>query len=259
MKQSALMMNPLAVCLESDAGQTLALFRSEYLNENANFAGIKGGYNYTNHGDLDIGTFVFDSQGERWAEELGVGSYDAPGYFVNLPFGGRWKNYAKRAEGQNTLVINPDSASEDQYALAECSFTAFAESTDGGKCSLDMTDAYKMNGAKSVTRDFELYDNYLSLKITDRVVCKRKSEIYWFMHTKADTEISQDGKTAILTVNGKKLKATSHSDGTFTVMPCEALDGKYEYDYDYENMSKLTVHLENVKEAEICITLEPIR
>lgn len=249
---------PLFVSLQSDVGQTLTLMRSKYLDENATFAGIKGGYNYTNHGDLDIGTFVFDSMGERWAEELGPGSYDAPNYFLNLPAGGRWKNYCKRAEGQNTLVINPDMTFEDQYALAECSFISFEETADGGKCSLDMTDAYRMNKATKVTRDFELYDGYSSLKITDSIKCIGKSEVFWFMHTKADIEISDDGKTAILSIGDKEMKATSQGDGVFSVMKAEALKGAYEYDADYSDINKLTVHLEDIKSAEICITLEPI-
>ena len=249
----------LALCLDSDSGQTLTLIRSAYLDKNATFAGIKGGYNFINHGDLDIGTFVFDSMGVRWAEELGPGSYDAPGYFTNTPAGGRWKNYCKRAEGQNTIVINPKMTLDDQYVLAECSFTSFEETVDGGKCSLDMTDAYRMNGAIKVKRDFELYDDYSSLRISDKIICTIPSEIYWFMHTKADIDISDDGKTAVLTIGDKKLKATSHSDGTFSVMKAEKLKGAYEYDADYSDIQKLTVKLDGVMSADILITLEPLK
>ena len=248
----------LVMNLDSDVGQKLVLMRSAYLDKNATFAGIKGGYNYTNHGDLDIGTFVFDTMGERWAEELGPGAYDAPNYFLNLPAGGRWKNYCKRAEGQNTLVINPNMTVDDQYALAKASFSSFEETADGGKCSLNMTDAYRMNGVLKATRDFELYDNYSTLKITDKVICSIPSEIYWFMHTKADIDISDDGKTAVLTIGDKQLKASSVADGTFSVMKAEALGGAYEYDDDYSDIQKLTVKLEGVYKADICITLEPI-
>ncbi len=250
---------PLGVHLESDVGQTLVLMRSAYLDKNATFAGIKGGYNYTNHGDLDIGTFVFDSMGERWAEELGPGSYDAPDYFVNLPAGGRWKNYCKRAEGQNTLVINPGYTLDDQYALAECGFDYFNETLNGGECRINMTDAYRMNGAKNVSRIFELYDNRTSLRITDEIRCIIPSEIYWFMHTKADINISDDGKTAILEINGKRMKATLHNDGEFSVMPAEALKGRYDYDAEYSDIKKLTVHLDGVMSAKICVTLEPVK
>ncbi len=248
---------PLFRYLDSDAGQPLVLMRSAYLDENAAFAGIKGGYNFINHGDLDIGTFVFDAMGERWAEELGPGSYDAPNYFLNTPAGGRWKNYCKRAEGQNTLVINPNATLDDQYVLAECDFSSYDETEGGGKAVLDMTDAYRMNGASKVTREFELYNNSY-LKITDKVRCIVPSEIYWFMHTKADIEITDNGKTAILTINGKQMKATLSGDGEFSVMKAEALKGRYEHDADYSDIKKLTVHLEDVKEAEITVNFEPI-
>ncbi len=249
---------PLGVHLKSDVGQPLVLMRSAWLDKNATFAGIKAGYNYTNHGDLDIGTFVFDSMGERWAEELGPGSYDAPNYFVNLPAGGRWKNYCKRAEGQNTLIINPDMTLDDQYALAECDFDYFNETVNGGECRLNMTDAYRMNGASDVSRTLELYNSRTSLRITDEIKCIIPSEIYWFMHTKADIAVSDDGKTAVLEINGKKMKATLHNDGVFSVMSAESLSGKYEYDAAYPDIQKLTVHLEDVTSAKICVTLEPI-
>ena len=244
--------------LYSDVGQDMVLMRSAYLDENATFAGIKGGYNFINHGDLDIGTFVFDSMGVRWAEELGPGPYDAPNYFLNTPAGGRWKNYSKRAEGQNTLVINPNMTLDDQYVLAKGKYTYWKINDNGGLTTLDMTDAYRMNGATSVKRDFELYDNYSSLKITDTVKCLFKSDIYWFMHTKADIEISEDGKTAILTIGEKQLKATSLKDGTFSVMKAERLSGEWEWDEAYPDIQKLTVKLEDVKKAEIVITLEPV-
>ena len=248
---------PLCRYLKSDAGQPLVLMRSAYLDKNAAFAGIKGGYNFINHGDLDIGTFIFDALGERWAEELGPGRYDAPNYFLNTPAGGRWKNYCKRAEGQNTLVINPNATLDDQYVLAECDFTSFEETENGGKAVLNMTDAYRMNGATNVTREFEFYDNS-SLKITDNIECIVPSEIYWFMHTKADIEIADDGKTAILTINNKQMKATLSDDGEFSVMNAESLNGRYEYDDGYSDIKKLTVHIEKAKTAVITVTLEPV-
>ncbi len=248
---------PLFCCLDSDVGQSIVLIRNAYLDENATFAGIKGGYNFINHGDLDIGTFVFDSMGERWAEELGPGSYDSPNYFLNTPAGGRWKNYCKRAEGQNTLVINHNATLDDQYVLAECDFISHEQTEGGGTATLDMTDAYRMNGAKKVTRKFEMYDNSC-LRITDNISCHFTSEIYWFMHTKAEIEIYDDGKTAILTINGKQMKATLSGDGEFSVMKAEALKRKYEYDADYDGIRKLTVRLEDVKNAEIVVNFEPV-
>ncbi len=246
------------VLLRSDVGQELVLMRSDWMDENAAFVGIKGGYNFINHGDLDIGSFVFDSMGVRWAEELGRAEYDVPGYFNNLPLGSRWKVYCKRAEGQNTLVINP-TESDDQYVLASGKFTDFETDSEKTACTLDMTDAYIMNKAKSVIRSFEFYNNSTCLKITDEIECKKKSEIYWFMHTKADIKISENKKSAILKIGNKSLTATLTADGEFSVLKAESLFGKGEYDDTFSDINKLTVHLKDVKQAKICITFEPAK
>ena len=78
------------------------------------------------------------------------------------------------------------------------------------------------------------------------------------MHTKADIEISDDGKTAILTIGDKQLKASSLADGTFSVMKAERLNGEWEYDEAYDDIRKLTVKLDGVMRADIQITLEPV-
>lgn len=250
---------PLSVLCKSDGYVDLAVMRSAYMDPNATFAAIKSGYNYTNHGDLDIGTFVFDALGERWAEELGPGNYNAPEYFVGLVGFGRWQSYRKRAEGQNTLVINPTMTPEDQYALAKVNISSFEENNDGGKAIIDMTDAYCLNNVKSVVREFELFDNYSKLRITDVVSCPSESEMYWFMHTKADIEISDAGKTAKLTIGNKAMRATLvDCDGTFSVMDTVSLvNPDYEYNRDNPGIRKLTVHIEDFTDAKIDIVIEP--
>ncbi len=250
---------PLSVYLRSDAGQELVLLRSAYLDENAVFAGFKAGYNFINHGDLDIGDFVYDALGERWAEELGPGPYDAPGYFFNPPAGGRWRNYCKRAEGQNTLVINPRWTLEDQYALARCVFSDVElKENGGGSGVIDMTDAYRMNGATSVKRDFSLDTATGALTVSDTVRCLVKSDIYWFMHTKAEIDVAPDGRSAVLTRNGMQVKAVLSGDGTFSVTPAETLKPGYVYEETHEEIRILTVTAENVKTAAVTVTLTPL-
>ena len=250
---------PLSVYLRSDAGQELVLLRSAYLDENAAFAGFKAGYNFINHGDLDIGDFVYDALGERWAEELGPGPYDAPGYFFNPPAGGRWRNYCKRAEGQNTLVISPHRTPDDQYALARCVFSdVVLEENGGGSGAIDMTDAYRMNGATSVRRAFSLDTDTGALTVSDAVRCLFKSNIYWFMHTKAEINVAPDGKSAILTQNGKQVKATLSGDGAFSVTPAVTLKPGYVYGETHEAINRLTVSVEDAKTAAIAVTLTPL-
>ncbi len=252
---------PLSVYMKSDSYQEVAAFRSGFFDNNSTYAAIKSGYNYTNHGDLDIGTFVFDSMGERWAEELGPADYGNSGYFVGIIGGGRWKVYAKRAEGQNTLVFNPNKIYEDQYPFAKAKFTSYTEDKqNGGKAVLDMSDAYKFAGVAKAERTFELFDNRTSLRITDTFKCKQPSEVYWFMHTKADIEIT-DSHHAELTINGKKMLAvlSENSVGEFSVMNAESLLDNVDNRLKghMEGMKKLAVHSSNVKGGTIEVTLIP--
>ncbi|MCL2509005.1 MAG: heparinase II/III-family protein [Oscillospiraceae bacterium] len=248
-----------SVHLCSDSGQEFVLMRTAYCDPLATYAGIKGGYNYTNHGDLDIGTFVYESRGVRWFEDLGKCDYNSPGYFNGLIGGGRWKNYRKRAEGHNTLVINPAMKLvwEDQYPFARARFSSFEDNT----AVLDMTQAYLRHGVKSVTREFSLLPDDAGISVTDRVSCKRPSEIYWFAHTTAEIEISESGKTAALRKDGKTVTARmdvrGDGDGgaVFTVMDAAPLPGspaRHDPEGNIE-YKKLTIHIENAASATITV------
>lgn len=251
---------PLSKHLDSDKNQELVIMRSDLFDRNATYAAIKAGYNYTNHGDLDIGTFVFDSQGVRWADDLGPADYGDSGYFVGICGGGRWRVYAKRAEGQNTLVFNPNKIYEDQYPFARASFDSFEPDDNGGKAVLDMSDAYKFVGVTKARREFELFDNRSSLRIKDSFTCAYPSEVYWFMHTRAEIEII-DARTAILTLEGKKLKATLSDDsvGEFSVTEAvslnEGIDNRLKG--NWEGLKKLTVRADGITQGIIEVRLEP--
>jgi hypothetical protein len=44
-----------------------SMMRSDWLDPNASFVGFKAGDNAANHSHLDIGSFVYDALGIRWA------------------------------------------------------------------------------------------------------------------------------------------------------------------------------------------------
>ena len=59
----------------------VAVMRSAWQDPQAIYVGFKGGDNKAGHAHLDLGTFVLDALGERWACELGADDYNMPGYF----------------------------------------------------------------------------------------------------------------------------------------------------------------------------------
>ncbi|MFX4478063.1 heparinase II/III family protein, partial [Acinetobacter baumannii] len=81
---------------------------TSWTDPNATYFAMKGGDNTAHHGHLDLGTFVLDSDGVRWAIQPGMENYDLPGYFdmkggASAP---RWQYYRTRTAGQNTPLVN---------------------------------------------------------------------------------------------------------------------------------------------------------
>ena len=124
--------NPKAAGLPLDKyfrGAEVAVLRSDWENPQALFVGFKAGDNKANHSHLDLGSFVFDAAGVRWAMDLGADDYNLPGYFG----GQRWNYYRLRAEGHNTLVINP-GGTPDQDPAASTRITRFESTPEPGVC-----------------------------------------------------------------------------------------------------------------------------
>ena len=85
-----------------------ASMRSSWTDQHGLYVAMKAGHlqGHQTHNDLDVGDFVLDALGTRWAGELGSGDYTSIGYFSNDTQGSdRWMYYRKMTEGQNTILI----------------------------------------------------------------------------------------------------------------------------------------------------------
>jgi hypothetical protein len=175
-------------------GVDVAFFRSAWDDPNALWVGFKGGDNQANHSHLDLGTFVLDALGERWALDLGGDDYNLPGYFD----GKRWTYYRLRTEGHNTLVVN----GENQNMKAKAPMVAFSATRQGASAVADLSQAYPMcvrlHRGMAMTAPGEIL-------IQDEVSAAKPVEVVWQMHTKA--EVKPEKNRAVLSLNGKRLGA----------------------------------------------------
>ncbi len=92
-----------------NADDQWAALRGSWTDHDAIYVAMKAGSNqrHQTHNDLDVGDFVLDAMGTRWAGELGSGDYRSTGYFSNdNQDSQRWLYYRKRTEGQNTILVN---------------------------------------------------------------------------------------------------------------------------------------------------------
>ncbi len=166
--------------------------------EGNTYLAFKGGQNGISHSQLDIGTFVYDDQNVRWICDLGRDTYDN--------YNNKTQYYRNRAEGNNCIVINPDGGI-DQVKNAKADVTEYKVGKDAAYALIDMSAAYS-NKAKSVKRAFMMTDNFETLVIQDEITAEGAlSKVYSFMHTSQNIELSDDGKSAVLTCSdGREAK-----------------------------------------------------
>ncbi len=219
------------------------------------FVGFKAGDNTVNHGHLDIGSYVLDYDSVRWIMDLGFENYNVPGYFGDVGKGGkRWTYYRTRAEGHNTLVVNPDSI-EDQNINAKTKFERFK--TTGAKAFgiMDLTDAYK-GDVSSVRRGIAII-NRNHILIQDEIKAVDNMDMYWFSHTRAAVTLSENGKTATLQQDGKKLVAQIYSpaNAVFEIMEAMPLPTSPHPGANDKNkgVRKLAIHVQGMKAVTIAV------
>ncbi|MCE4049551.1 heparinase II/III domain-containing protein [Bacillus sp. Au-Bac7] len=223
--------------------------RESWTNPNSIFVGIHGGDNQASHGDLDIGTFVLDAEGVRWAEELGTDNYNSPGYFQMS--GKRWSYYRKGTEGQNTLVINPNT-NPNQISNAVGKLSDFKTDKESSSVTVDLTKAYE--NATLIKRTLSLINDRKKVLLEDEVKMEKNSEVYWFMHTQANIGLSTDKKTAILVKDEKILyvKLKSPEKAKFSVLDANPLSNSATVSNSKnEGLKKLSIHLDNIQNVNI--------
>ena len=220
----------------------VACFRSAWGDPKALFVGFKGGDNQAGHSHLDLGSFVLDAQGERWALDLGSDDYNLPGYFGK----NRWDYYRLRTESHNTLLI--DDANQDPKAKAP--LVRFHSSKDRGHAVADLTAAY----APTVTKAWRGVARLGSeaVLIQDEVEATRPVKLKWNFHT--DARIDAEGGRATLSKKDHKLtlRVVEPVGATFAVEPCNPPKPQKQQ----PNVHNVCLTIKDVKKARIVVVAE---
>ncbi|MGC8667566.1 MAG: heparinase II/III domain-containing protein [Chthonomonadales bacterium] len=195
-------------------GVNVAFFRTAWEDNNALFVGFKGGDNEANHAHLDLGTFVLDALGKRWALDLGSDNYNLPGYFSAKE---RWTYYRLSTPGHNTLTLDE----QNQNVRAVAPIIAYRTSRSSGMAVADLTEGY-VPKATRVWRGIQVLKKRHEVLIEDEIDAADAVQIGWTMHTTAS--ISLRGAEAVLRQQGKMLAARilSPQGALFTVAPADA-------------------------------------
>jgi len=196
--------NPGAATLPLDVNfdgpSKLALFRSAWGDPRALWTGLKAGSNRVNHGHLDLGAFMLDADGERWAVDLGPDNYNLPGYWTGATVDGpRWQYYRLNNRSHNTLT----PARALQSPEADGRMLAFGSAPDRAFAVADLTPAYPEYGRK-FRRGVALLERARVLVQDEVEALKPGVPLTWRMLTGAGVTLA--GRQATLQQNGRTLR-----------------------------------------------------
>lgn len=210
-------------------GVQVAFFRSAWNDPDAVFLGFKGGDNKANHSHLDMGSFVLDALGQRWAMDLGPDDYGLPGYFGKE----RFTYYRTRTESHNTLTLD----GQNQNPRAAAPLGTFFSSPDRSFAVADLTEGYAPT-AKRCQRGIALL-NRKQVLVQDELEAAQPAAVRWNFHTRAKIEL-QDA-LATLSLGQSKLTARilSPPGARFEVLPANSPQPQHQQ----PDVQNLTVHL----------------
>ena len=189
--------------------------RSSWTDFNGVYVAMKSSNltGHQTHGDLDVGDFVLDALGTRWAGEFGSAQYLSKEYFSNETQGStRWDYFRKGTQGQNTIVIDEHNqlvtyspSQNDKFgtasnAIQSADINYKPGTNDIAFFTTDMSSAYQGASAGQVVRGVRLLNGRRQVLLQDEIAAGvAKESIEWRVQTNATVSIS--GNTATLTIN----------------------------------------------------------
>ena len=187
----------------------LAMLRSGWSDEDV-FLGLHGGRNNVFGGELDAGSLLLEMGGERFLCETG-GCEELP------------LMLRTRAEGQNTLVVDPqDAPAPDQNLDAEATICEARSTATRAYAIIDMstTNDLILRGKRGIL----LTNDRRVAIVQDEMTLSESASVVWSAYTKAKI-LSASARTLMLEQNGKRLlcKLTGGS-GRFVITPIEGTD-----------------------------------
>ena len=196
----------------SGCGQVpVALMRSSWHDPKAVFAGIKGGTAAASHAHMDVGSFVMEANGIRWAVDLGPENYHSvESKGVDLwnmkQESQRWTLLRYRNMAHNTLIIN----GELQRVSGNAALIKSSERAGFMSSVFELSSVYA-GQLRSARRGIAIVEGSYVLVRDELIANDQAATVQWNMVTDAEVNIADD-HTIVLTRHGKKLTLKARSE-----------------------------------------------
>lgn len=188
----------------SNGKTEIAMMRTSWVDNNGIYVGVKGGTPSESHQHMDVGSFIMEANGVRWALDFGNQEYnsleskgvDLWNFSQNSQ---RWDVFRYNNLSHNTLTIN----NQKQLVKGRAIIKTISETDNNMAVCMDLTSLYKAD-VKMIARKVSLLGKK-KVQTEDSVSTLDKDVVVsWNMLTKATPKII-DNQTIELTQDGKKL------------------------------------------------------
>jgi oligo-alginate lyase len=237
----------------------LGVMRSAWDDRNASFVAVKGGTPNHSHAHMDVGSFVFEADGVRWAVDLRTESYDKMrqgkldlwNYTQNSS---RWTTFRVGPEGHNILRFN--GALQQVDGKAEIRALPDEEGSMGDL--VELTPLYR-DQVSRVERRIRLHPDR-SITIDDQWTTGEKAaQATWQWLTRAQVAATTDG--AVLNQAGQTLRLRI-TEGTGARIEVEDVSRQRQaWDSPNPNLRRILIHMLTPPEStgRLHVVAEPTR
>ncbi len=183
----------------------IAMMRTSWIDNNGIYVSVKGGTPSASHQHMDVGSFIMEANGVRWALDFGLQEYNSLeskgiDLWNRAQDSQRWDVFRYKNTSHNTLTIN----NQKQLVSGNARIKSISESENNMAFCVDMTSLYEKE-AKKVERKISIL-NKKQVQIEDLVTSLDKNiTIRWNLLTKA-TPVIINYNTIQLTQEGKRLQ-----------------------------------------------------
>ena len=179
------------------------MMRNSWTDPNTIYVGFKAGSPSVNHGHMDIGSFIMEAEGVRWAHDFGLQNYESleskgMSIFGRTQDAQRWTIFRLNNYAHNTLTVNNELQRFEGYAKIDRHSTE----TNFPFAISDISTVY--NGQlKKATRGVGIVNEKYVVVRDELETLDKTTKVHWNMATLATVELGN--KEATLTKDGKKL------------------------------------------------------
>lgn len=205
---------PASKCYFGSGANSVALMRSSWTDPDAIYLGYKLGAASVPHSHLDIGSFIMEADGVRWAEDPGRQKYESIEKYGNIwqydQNAFRWKIFRLGSMSHNLITVDGNQI----LASGSAKLDKVSEKENFKFAVSDLSSMYSGQLAGLVRGVAIVNDEYVVVRDEYKTL-DRETSLRWAMFTSADVLLKENA--AELTYKGKKLLLKVKGDGLITM------------------------------------------